>query len=331
MLKKWYCQADVTLRITPIDPILVKSGVAQVTGADMHPVAMRNSASSEAYYIPGTSLKGVLRSHLERIGRTLAPSSVCIPYYDPDKARIRDSIAVADQQHSFGCSYLLGATQSKPATYRMACPVCRIFGLLGFAGRIAIADAIEVDNHRPKKEPRDGVGIDRFTGGSAQGVLFNQEVLVGGIYETTIRLTNFELWQLSALMHLLMDMKDAMLQVGSGRSRSLGRFSAEPASFGLTYLRRPGAETSNQLRGLFDMESAAVQQEYGLLTWAPDPIVTLPQSINRGLRVTYDILADWEAKASALSDGYGVALDQYATLEDITNQRRKYATAHHIG
>ena len=331
MLKKWYCQADVTLRITPIDPILVKSGVAQVVGADMHPVAMKNSEGDETYYLPGTSLKGVLRSHLERISRTLAPGSVCIPYYDPGKTQIRESIAVEDERRSFGCGYLLATTQSKPATYRMACPVCRIFGLLGFSGRLAIADAIQVDGQRPLKEYRNGVGIDRFTGGTAHGVLFNQEVLVGGMYETTIRLTNFELWQLSALMHLLMDMKDAMLQVGSGRSRSLGRFSAEPAKFCLTYLRRPSADPSNHLRGLFEMELKTVQEEYGLLNWAPASLVALPESDNRGLRVTYDILADWESKATALTDGFVVALDEYAARQDIANHRREYATAHRIG
>lgn len=72
MLKKWYCQEDLKLKITPIDPILVKSGLAQVTGADMHPVATKRDDGTAAYFLPGTSLKGVFRSHLERIARTLA-------------------------------------------------------------------------------------------------------------------------------------------------------------------------------------------------------------------------------------------------------------------
>ena len=34
MLRKWLCQADVTIRLQPIDPILIKSGYATLDGPD---------------------------------------------------------------------------------------------------------------------------------------------------------------------------------------------------------------------------------------------------------------------------------------------------------
>ena len=78
MLRRWLCQADLTLRLTPLDPVLIKSGYATVDGPDMVPVQTYKDGKS-VYYFPGTSLKGVLRSRIERIARTLRPGSVCIP------------------------------------------------------------------------------------------------------------------------------------------------------------------------------------------------------------------------------------------------------------
>ena len=84
MLRKWLCQADVKITIEPVDPVLVKSGYATIDGADMVPVSTFRDGQ-RVYYFPGTSLKGVLRSHLERIARTLKPGSVCIPYHNPKR------------------------------------------------------------------------------------------------------------------------------------------------------------------------------------------------------------------------------------------------------
>ena len=72
MRRRWLCQADVTVRLTPIDPVLIKSGYATVDGPDMVPVSTYRGGE-RVYYFPGTSLKGALRSHLERVARTLRP------------------------------------------------------------------------------------------------------------------------------------------------------------------------------------------------------------------------------------------------------------------
>jgi len=35
MLRKWLCQADITVQLQPIDPILIKSGYATHRGPDV--------------------------------------------------------------------------------------------------------------------------------------------------------------------------------------------------------------------------------------------------------------------------------------------------------
>ena len=289
MLRKWLCQADVKIKIEPVDPILIKSGYATMDGEDMVPVSTLKDGR-RVYYFPGSSLKGALRSHLERIARTLHPGRVCIPYYDPTK---NISIPVASEQNSYGCGYrAIGNTTS--AAYANSCAICRMFGSLKFGGRFSIGDAYPSEN--PTLESRDGVGINRFTGGTVHGVLFDLQVLVGGKFKAELRLTNFELWQLAALNLLLTDMADEIITIGSGRSRGLGRVRITVCSYRLTYL-----QDFSHLQGLYQLATPEEQRDYRLHDWAPSgPTIDLPDSQERGLRQQYDLSEDWSTRLQPL-------------------------------
>lgn len=287
MLRKWYCQADVTLIIKPVDPVLIKSGYATLDAADMVPVSTFKDGE-QVYYFPGTSLKGVLRSHLERIARTLRPGSVCIPYLDPKKTM---PVPVAEEKESYGCGYRSRASAGKdPAwmAYHDSCAACRLFGSLKFGGRLSIGDAYPLPNCKPAAELRNGVGIDRFTGGVVGGLLFDQIVLTGGKFATKIRLTNFELWQLASLNLLLADLQDELLTIGSGRSRGLGRVRGEVEGYRVTYLR-----SVSDLKGLYHLATEQEREEYLLHDWTPSPIA-LPPAQPKGLRQEYVLDADWQ-------------------------------------
>ena len=192
MLRKWLCQADITLDLDPVDPVLVKSGYATLDGPDMVPVQTFRDGKS-TYYFPGTSIKGVLRSHLEKIARSLHPGSVCIPYFDP---RREIPIPVEQERESWGCGFrssTSGEKDSSATAYSDSCAACRLFGSLKFTGRLCLSDAYPLPDHQPALEQRNGVGIDRFTGGTVPGVLFDLQAVVGGRFQAHIRLTNFEL------------------------------------------------------------------------------------------------------------------------------------------
>ena len=288
MLRNWLCQADATIEIEPVDPVLVKSGYATLDGADMVPVStFRNG--ERIYYLPGTSLKGVLRSHFERIARTLRPGSVCLPYHDPKR---NTSVPVEAERKSYGCGYRSRDGDDTMATaYADSCAACRLFGSLKFAGRFSIGDAYPLEGHSPVAESRNGVGIDRFTGGTVRGVLFDLQALVGGRFEAKIRLSNFELWQLAGLKLLLDDLADELIAVGSGRSRGLGRVRGAVKEFRLTYLRT--AKAADSLAGIGQLAAQREQEAYRLHEWAPESPITLPAGASRGLRQRYDLNADW--------------------------------------
>jgi CRISPR/Cas system CSM-associated protein Csm3 (group 7 of RAMP superfamily) len=151
MLRKWLCQADVTVHLKPVDPILIKSGYATVSGPDMVPVEMLRQGR-QTYFLPGSSLKGVLRSHFERIARSLRPGSVCIPYYDPRKSK-DFNIPVRSEAQSFGCGFRSagnGRPDTSATAYKESCAACRLFGSLRFGGRFSIGDAYPLPNDPPR-------------------------------------------------------------------------------------------------------------------------------------------------------------------------------------
>ena len=295
MLRKWLCQADIKIIIEPIDPVLIKSGYATIDDAKMTPVLTFKDGES-IHYFPGTSLKGVLRSHLERIARTLRQGKVCIPYYD--NRNKKDMIPVAAEQKSFGCGFR-SRGDSKPnpssAAYADSCAACRLFGSLKFGGRFSISDAYPLPDHGPIVEARDGIAIDRFTGGTVRGALFDLKVLVGGKFEANLRLTNYELWQLAALNLLLSDLADEMITIGSGRSRGLGRVRITVPSYCLTYAR-----AVEHLKGLYQLATEEEQKNYCLHHWEPPTPIELRKGESRGLRNQYDLSADWCEKLDPL-------------------------------
>lgn len=307
MLRKWLCQADVKLHIEPQDPILIKSGYATLDGPDMVPVTTLRDGRP-VYFLPGTSLKGVLRSQFERIARTLQPASVCIPYYDP-KRPTDFNMPVQEEQDSFGCGFRepgKGRPHTTATAYLESCAACRMFGSLRFGGRLSIGDAYELPERPSKPSPRNGVGIDRFTGGTVRGLLFDLIVLEGGVFETAVRLTNFELWQLAALNFLLQDLADEMISIGSGRSRGLGRVKGTVKEYKLSYVTSP-----TTLCGIFELTSDEERNNYGLFEWSPPQPIDLPPARRRGIRHEYDLTAVWAQRLEPLAGSVQAFLQRH--------------------
>jgi CRISPR/Cas system CSM-associated protein Csm3 (group 7 of RAMP superfamily) len=76
MLKKFVNEFQAVLKIVPKGPILIKSGQSVSAGTDMSFVKTYRNDRPEVY-LPGSSLKGVIRTQAERIGRTLKEEAVC--------------------------------------------------------------------------------------------------------------------------------------------------------------------------------------------------------------------------------------------------------------
>jgi CRISPR-associated RAMP protein (TIGR02581 family) len=263
MLKKIVNEAHFTLRITTTGPLLIKSGRATVSGPDMTPVLTFLNGKQEVF-LPGSSLKGVFRSHIEKVICSLKSRVACYPFSGSEDKEADLELRRRDYCDSCSAKFT-GAGHSNDTTeqvYAQSCPVCRLFGSTGFIGRVAIGDAYLVEGQvkendpeqRAIKEQRDGIGIDRLTGGASNGAKFELEVVTTGVaFETDIHLRNFEVWQLGMLFVVMQDMKDELIRIGSGRSRGLGKVKAElsDASKGIVISTiRNSSEPASELWGL---------------------------------------------------------------------------------
>lgn len=212
------------LLIEPDGPILIKSGVE--SGADptlpaMNFVRTRHPGTGErTIYLPGSSLKGAIRSHVERIIRTVHgddPNICCDPLSKRACGKRWQDISDTAEQYS------------------RLCLACRVFGHTIQAGHLLTADAyppVPIDN----LPVRHNVAIDRLSGGVAVGP-FDVEVALEGQFETRLTLINFERWQLGLLALALRDMAEGRLLLGYGKSRGLGRVKVR---FGRLEIAYPG-------------------------------------------------------------------------------------------
>jgi len=309
MLKKMINNVTVDLEIIPIDPLLIKSGQATVGGVDMSFVRTHHFGQQEEPFLPGSSLKGMIRAYAEKICRSLRddPVPVCLPYLRPGRE-------TKGETRQASCGLQLGKNKelSSCDIYRVSCPTCRLFGSLSFAGRFSTSDAYLTDEFRAKGSPvfeiRDGVAIDRITGGTAGGAKYDLEVLTRGEFGATIEIRNFERWQIGLIGLVLRDMEQGLVRLGFGKSRGLGRFQAKIKSFRVVYY---GCQPT-YFSGIAPICTEKETQDYDFHPEELKQEWKLPEPVHSGIRYEYNLTESWKnSLEAAVFD-----LNQYITKVD---------------
>ena len=181
-------------------------------------MACVHSTTSEGdrFYLPGSSLRGVLRSAAERLVGRWQPEWTQAS--DPFTNRAEAWVRAERREHR---------PPDGAAIYAHAGPIERCFGHTALRGRWTVEDAWIKDEQSLRVLVRDGVGIDRATGAARESVKYQFEALISGEHEavfcTTLTLVNYELWQLGLLAHLLAALDMGELRLGYGTRRGLGR------------------------------------------------------------------------------------------------------------
>lgn len=273
MYKAIFLEGHISFTITPDGPILIKAsdtGSADPTHPNMEFVRTK-ARGGGLVYIPGASLKGVIRAHCERICRSLdseadqtrrqqqriaqfGTSEPRIPLADNPLAnnqRAGDASAdnrsapltddelrqlIANTNYNSGRAIeamdLKDNNERTMKIYRYSSLTSQMFGHTSLAGRIAFADAYPQGN--VLLEERNGVAIDRIYGSVAVGP-FNYETVVGGTFATNIAFKNITLAQLGLLGLALRDLNEGRIAIGFGKSRGLGRVKLAYTTLDLSY------------------------------------------------------------------------------------------------
>jgi len=151
-------------------------------------------------YIPGSSLKGKLRSELEKLAKAMG-LEVCTP---PN------------------VNTMCGATKRSPEDL---CISCRVFGTAGrslsVASKVKLRDAYPLEPVETMLE-RQGTAIDRSTGAVSRTALYKTEAVPAGIrFGFELVAENLEEDELRYLKAALKSLEDSAL--GGSSSRGFGK------------------------------------------------------------------------------------------------------------
>ncbi|NJR18364.1 MAG: CRISPR-associated protein [Calothrix sp. CSU_2_0] len=232
MHKYFVNHCTIELTIQPDGPILIKSGKegADPTKPDMEFVEAYH-ADGRTIYLPGSSLKGAIRAHSERIVRTIGS--------DKRDANNFDKIWANDPLND---KYDYLKDKSSAEIYKLSSFTDKIFGNTSIASRIRIEDAYPSNDKPLRLEERNGVAIDRVFGSVAVGP-FNYQVCTDGEFHTKIHLKNFTLPQLGLIGLVLRDLNDGWFGLGFAKSRGLGTVNI---NYKKAIVQYPGCELQDK-------------------------------------------------------------------------------------
>lgn len=217
------CTIDISL--VPQGPLLIKSGRegADPTKPDMEFVETYY-AGGRSIYLPGSSIKGAIRAHAERIVRTIGSDQrpVNLPAADSSG---ENPLWASDPLDRKSYTYLEKERDTQKV-YRWSSFTDQLFGSVLIASRFRIEDAYPTDPDRVKTEERNGVAIDRVFGSVAVGP-FNYQVCTAGEFRTKIHLKNFTLEQLGLIGLVLRDLDDGWFGLGFAKSRGMGQVAVK--------------------------------------------------------------------------------------------------------
>ncbi|RMD64910.1 hypothetical protein D6833_03685, partial [Candidatus Parcubacteria bacterium] len=219
-------------------PLLTNDAlVSGMTGFDHAPL-LAQVGDWQHPVLTGAGLRGVLRSHAERIARTIASYNATgkddfllkCPACDPNaRTTQKDKHLVLES-----CDSLLRKSGAADDTNDHLCLACRLFGSTRRGSRLIVEDAPYAGEQPPKLKMLDFLAIDRFTGGGKDGAKFDALALWKPAFELRIYLENPEEWELGWLALVLRDLEEGWLSVGFGAAKGFGQVKLQDwrATFG---------------------------------------------------------------------------------------------------
>lgn len=179
-------------------------------------------------FIPGSSVKGILRSETERILRTLeaqkkkigenkitvCESSKLCPNLSREE---RDNLKEKCTKNG-----KLNEMEFAEEILNRLCTVCGLFGSTDSASHVLIKD-MPLRSKKIKTELRDGVAIDRDTGTAKGHQLFSFEIVPAGAeFKFEAILENAEEWQVGLFGILLRLWERGEIAVGGKKTIGMG-------------------------------------------------------------------------------------------------------------
>lgn len=235
LLNKFVNKYIIEGQLIAESPISIGDG-----GNDFTPTAIDNPIIRDKDgkpFIPGTSLKGVLRSFMERLlaGGFIEEFKACNILEDEKDGNClslddikeikKNPKKYAEKKGYAGIQELSDQEAIATLIYREECDICKLFGGHGFASKIKIYDSRfdGADGEKPVIQRRDGVSIDRDTLTSKDGNKYEFEcVAPGTVFKFEMTIDNLDEKHKKLLKIILNVLKNGELSVGAKTSSGLG-------------------------------------------------------------------------------------------------------------
>ncbi|WP_058485139.1 type III CRISPR-associated RAMP protein Csx7 [Defluviitalea phaphyphila] len=212
MFKKLHNEAFISYKLKTVSPLYIGSHNED----SLNPNAVDNSFltvyrdGNPVPVLPGTSLKGVLRSNSEKI-----LEGSCDPLRNNCGKKV-------DRKKDDGT-----------ARYKKSCPVCKLFGSTALKSRILFGDAYPEGEY--KIGARKSVAIDRITGAAKGSALFDFEYVEDALFKGNIQIQNFFKWHIKLLIDLFERINEGYIVFGGFTSKGFGRMKLEEFNIVLRY------------------------------------------------------------------------------------------------
>ena len=238
----------LTLRLTPEGPWMVRGETERErtpNGRERNlllPLLDRNGRPT----LPGSAIKGVLRSTAERILRSVGPAR------DPLRAPLTDPTFVIDPQRDLAGLPRANVADSElakwvadqptdnpvplnlapPAVYATLSATSQLFGATLHAGLLTLTNASAPN---PSMQRRSHVAIDRFHGGVGEGPFLEALASADTTLSTSLTITNFAFWHLALLAFIIREIDEGFVSFGLGTRKGQGRMRATLSDLTFSY------------------------------------------------------------------------------------------------
>lgn len=182
--------------------------------------------------IPGSSLKGALRSHIEAVLRGVEATQPVNGNYRLTCDVLDDCCLTEDdvkqiKNDARKVSLAVGQPPSQIVDDEIltrTCLTCRLFGSPNAAAKLALRDLPVISDYWGDRYMlRDGVAIDRDTGTAVDGKKYDFEAVPAGTrFEFCAQVDNAEDVELGLALLILHALETAQVQLGGSKSRGLG-------------------------------------------------------------------------------------------------------------
>jgi CRISPR-associated protein Csm3 len=178
-------------------------------------------------FIPGSSIKGVLRSETERILRTLEMQQKSINERKMvcDSSNLCPNLSREEREELKEKCTKNGKLDEKKFAEKILerlCIVCGLFGSTDSASHILIKD-MPLLSQNIKTEIRDGVAIDRDTGTAKDRHLYNFEIVPAeSKFKFEAILENVEEWQIGLFGIILKLWERGEIAIGGKKTIGMG-------------------------------------------------------------------------------------------------------------